>query len=262
MFERYTEKSRRVIFFARYEASEFGSSYIETEHLLLGLAREQRWVLQLIPNLQVDSLRARIEALVSVGKKFPTSVDLPLSNECKRVLAHAAEEAERLASDPITPAHLLLGLLHETDGLAAKILIDSGANLSELRQAIAKFPRAETAEEEAGANIVTIHGCPCPSRHIESAAANAKRFLWNRQKFIAPDIVLHRDDSLISFDLKLIDNSADFQLIEGGWQETTCCVCRWEFKESEDAERGVGYTNGRDWICSECHDRFVKPATP
>jgi ATP-dependent Clp protease ATP-binding subunit ClpC len=95
MFERYT--ARRVIFFARYEASEFGSSYIETEHLLLGLAREQRWVLQLIPDLEVDSLRARIETLVPVGKKFPTSEDLPLSNECKRMTASAAQHTPMAA---------------------------------------------------------------------------------------------------------------------------------------------------------------------
>jgi Clp amino terminal domain, pathogenicity island component len=255
LFERYTEQARRVIFFARYEASQFGSSHIETEHLLLGLAREQRWVLQLIPDLQIDSLRARIETLVSVGKEFPTSVDLPLSNECKRVLAYAAEEAERLASHTIAPAHLLLGLLRETGGLAAKILTESGANLPKLRLAIANLPTEKSDKME------TIHGRPYPSRYIESAAAQARTYFWSRKKFVAPDIVLHRADKRISFDLGLGENMSEFELVPHGWQQTRCLVCMWEFAESDDSERGTGYTNGRDWICTECHDRFLVAPT-
>jgi ATP-dependent Clp protease ATP-binding subunit ClpC len=98
MFERYTEKARRVIFFARYEASQFGSPYIETEHILLGVLREDkaltnRFLRSLAP---VESIRKQIEAHTIVREKTSTSVDLPLSNEGKRVLAYAAEEAEGL----------------------------------------------------------------------------------------------------------------------------------------------------------------------
>src|ERR1700675_844395 len=99
MFDRYTEKARRVIFFARYEASEFGSPYIETEHLLLGLLREDKeltnrflpWV-----SAPVESIRQRVRAVTPVREKISTSVDLPLSDESKRVLAYASEEAARL----------------------------------------------------------------------------------------------------------------------------------------------------------------------
>ncbi len=92
MFERYTEKARRVIFFARYEASQFGSPYIETEHLLLGLLREDKALTNrfLRQHSSVDSIRKQIEAHTTVREKVSTSVDLPLSNECKRVLAYAA----------------------------------------------------------------------------------------------------------------------------------------------------------------------------
>lgn len=119
MFERYTEKARRVVFFARYEASEYGSPYIETEHMLLGLLREDpalaRRIFQASGSFEssADSIRRKISERGKLGEKFPTSVDLPLSNESKRVLAYAAEEAERLNNRHIGTEHLLLGLLHE-----------------------------------------------------------------------------------------------------------------------------------------------------
>ena len=89
MFERYTEKARRVIFFARYEASQFGSPYIETEHLLLGLLREDKALTNrfLRSHASVESIRKQIEGHTTIREKVSTSVDLPLSNECKRVLA-------------------------------------------------------------------------------------------------------------------------------------------------------------------------------
>ena len=111
MFERYTEKARRVIFFARYEASQFGSPYIETEHLLLGLLREDKALTNrfLRSHASVESIRKQIEGHTTIREKVSTSVDLPLSNECKRVLAYAAEEAERLSHKHIGTEHLLLG---------------------------------------------------------------------------------------------------------------------------------------------------------
>src|SRR5712692_6461486 len=107
MFERYTEKARRVIFFARYEASQFGSPYIETEHLLLGLLREDKALTNrfLRSHASVESIRKQIEGHTTIREKVSTSVDLPLSNECKRVLAYAAEEAERLSHKHIGTEH-------------------------------------------------------------------------------------------------------------------------------------------------------------
>ena len=97
MFESYTEKARRVVFFARFEASQFGSPEIQTEHLLLGLLREDKALANRLPHpsASMESIRKQIEARTPVREKVPTSVDLPLSQECKRVLAYAAEEAER-----------------------------------------------------------------------------------------------------------------------------------------------------------------------
>ncbi len=140
MFERYTEKARRVIFFARYEASQFGSPYIETEHLLLGLIREDKALANrfLRSHAAVDSIRKQIEAHTTIREKVSTSVDLPLSHECKRVLAYAAEEAERLSHKHIGTEHLLLGLLREEKCFAAEILHERGLRLSTIREELAR----------------------------------------------------------------------------------------------------------------------------
>src|ERR1700753_3457880 len=140
MFERYTEKARRVIFFARYEASQFGSPYIETEHLLLGLLREDKALTNrfLRSHASVESIRKQIEGHTTIREKVSTSVDLPLSNECKRVLAYAAEEAERLSHKHIGTEHLLLGLLREEKCFAAEILHERGLRLLAIREELAR----------------------------------------------------------------------------------------------------------------------------
>jgi ATP-dependent Clp protease ATP-binding subunit ClpC len=146
MFERYTEKARRVIFFARYEASQFGSPYIETEHLLLGLLREDKALTNrfLRSHASVESIRKQIEGHTTIREKVSTSVDLPLSNECKRVLAYAAEEAERLSHKHIGTEHLLLGLLREEKCFAAEILHERGLRLPTIREELAR-----TSQEKA-----------------------------------------------------------------------------------------------------------------
>src|SRR2546425_8354242 len=146
MFERYTEIARRVIFFARYEASQFGSPYIETEHLLLGLLREDKALTFrfLRSHGSVESIRKHIEGHITIREKVSTSVDLALSNECKRVLAYAAEEAERLSHKHVGTEHLLLGLLREEKCFAAEILHERGLHLSTIREELAR-----TSQEKA-----------------------------------------------------------------------------------------------------------------
>ncbi len=151
MFERYTEKARRVIFFARYEASQFGSPYIETEHLLLGLIREDKALANrfLRSHAAVDSIRKQIEAHTTIREKVSTSVDLPLSHECKRVLAYAAEEAERLSHKHIGTEHLLLGLLREERCFAAEILHERGLRLSAIREELTRVQSEKTVSSRS-----------------------------------------------------------------------------------------------------------------
>ena len=141
MFERYTEKARRVIFFARYEASQFGNPCIETEHLLLGLLREDKQLTNrfLRSHASIESIRKQIEGRTMIRDKGSTSVDLPLSQECKRVLQYAAEEAERLSHKHIGTEHLLLGLLREDKSFAAEILHERGLRLSTLREELTRL---------------------------------------------------------------------------------------------------------------------------
>jgi ATP-dependent Clp protease ATP-binding subunit ClpC len=136
MFERYTEKARRVIFFARYEASQMGSPYIETEHLMLGLLREDKALTNrfLRSHASVESIRRQVEGHTTIREAISTNVDLPLSDECKRVLAFAAEEAERLSHKHVGTEHLLLGLLREETSFAAEILKERGLQLDAVRE--------------------------------------------------------------------------------------------------------------------------------
>ncbi|HZE71605.1 MAG TPA: ATP-dependent Clp protease ATP-binding subunit [Pyrinomonadaceae bacterium] len=141
MFERYTEKARRVIFFARYEASQFGAPAIEPEHLLLGLMREDKTLTgRFFPRAQVsiESIRKEIEGRTLLRQKISTSVELPLAPETKRVLAYAHEESDRLQHRHIGTEHLLLGLLREERSMAAEILYERGLRLNAVRDEIAR----------------------------------------------------------------------------------------------------------------------------
>jgi ATP-dependent Clp protease ATP-binding subunit ClpC len=164
MFERYTEKARRVIFFARYEASQFGSPYIETEHLLLGLLREDKALANrfLRSHAAVESIRKQIEAHTTMREKVSTSVDLPLSHECKRVLAYAAEEAERLNHKHIGTEHLLLGLLREEKCFAAEILHERGLRLSTSARRSGALSVGEDGVQPAQGKLAAVRVQPRP----------------------------------------------------------------------------------------------------
>jgi ATP-dependent Clp protease ATP-binding subunit ClpC len=150
MFEKFTEKARRVVFFARYEASQFGSPCIETEHLLLGLLREDKALTNRFlgsPGTP-EAIRKEIEQHTTIRDKIHTSVDLPLSNESKRVLPYAAEEAERLSHKHIGTEHLLLGLLREEKCFAARLLCDRGVHLERVREELRGFPHEPPESRE------------------------------------------------------------------------------------------------------------------
>ncbi len=149
MFERYTEEARRSIFFARYEASTYGSPYIGTEHLLLGMLRESK-------NGKLGEhgewFRIEIEKSIKIRTRIPTSVEIPLAEDCKRALNFAQEEADRLESRYVGPQHILLGLIRTEDGLAARLLRERGVHLEDLRRECAKYT---TLDDKTEAERVT-----------------------------------------------------------------------------------------------------------
>src|SRR5262249_26618051 len=157
MFERYTEKARRVIFFARYEASQFGAPAIEAEHILLGLMREDKGLTNRFfrhSQASIESIRKEIEGRTILREKVSTSVDLPLSSEAKRVLAYAAEESERLQHRHIGTEHLLLGLLREEKSVAAEILHERGLRLNAIRD---ELMRSSLGERHSAQTKETPH---------------------------------------------------------------------------------------------------------
>src|ERR671937_594938 len=147
MFERYTERARRVLFFARYEASQLGSISIETEHLLLGLIREGKGLTSRIfarSHLSLENIRKEIEGRTVFREKVSTSVEIPFSAETKRVLQFAAEEADRLLHNYIGTEHLLLGILREERSVAASILMEKGMRLNTVREDIVQLLNEKT----------------------------------------------------------------------------------------------------------------------
>src|ERR1700752_638158 len=147
MFERYTERARRVLFVARYEASQLGSISIETEHLLLGLIREGKGLTSRIfarSHLSLDSIRKEVEGRTVFREKVSTSVEIPFSAETKRVLQFAAEEADRLLHNYIGTEHLLLGILREERSVAASILMEKGMRLNAVREDIVQLLNEKT----------------------------------------------------------------------------------------------------------------------
>ncbi len=153
MFERYTEKARRVIFFARYEASQMGASAIEAEHILLGLLREDKTLAArfLRSPSAVEMIRKEIESRAVVREKVSTSsVDLPLSQEARRVLKYADEESERLGHRYVGTEHLLLGILREENSLAAELLYERGLRLQHVREELMRssVERLQQAKKE------------------------------------------------------------------------------------------------------------------
>ncbi len=267
MFERYTEKARRVIFFARYEASQFGSPAIEAEHLFFGLLREEKLVCyRWLPKAQPDHLRGKLETSMTRGNPIPTSVDLPLSDVATRVLSHAKDEADGLNSRNIGTEHLFLGLLQEPCPASA-LLRELGADIAKLRVSFEKerdtsssfsdSMRSEIDERLRTASTIQIHGLHWNGDYIRDGVKRCKRHNWHWQKsaWKPRDVVLNRKTGKFSFDLALAAGSADFELIKGGWKKDHCAVCGWELFESED-HHGTGYTNGSQWVCEECYDKF------
>ncbi|MFL6209037.1 MAG: exo-beta-N-acetylmuramidase NamZ domain-containing protein [Pyrinomonadaceae bacterium] len=159
MFERYTEQARRTIFFARYEASQFGAPSIEPEHILLGILREDKPLFaHLLPTADAlpELLRQAIEQRSAQRAKISTSVELPLAPEAKRVLAYAHEESDRLGHRHIGTEHMLMGILREERSVAADMLSRQGLALSALRAELSENAAAGPARStQSGAETLS-----------------------------------------------------------------------------------------------------------
>ena len=142
MFDRFTERARKVVLLARKEAARLNSEYIRTEHILLGLVKEQEGIAaRALANLHVDlkSLLREIERHVQRGNSLSSGDDIPFTPRAKKVLELAIEEARRLNHNYIGTEHLLLGLIREGEGIAARVLQDMGVDLNKVQAEVMKL---------------------------------------------------------------------------------------------------------------------------
>jgi ATP-dependent Clp protease ATP-binding subunit ClpC len=154
MFERFTDRARRVIVDAQNEARSLGHNYIGPEHILLGLVNEGDGVgAKALEAMQIstDAIRGRIEEITGRGQAPPGTGHIPFTPRAKKVLELSLREALQLSHNYIGTEHILLGLIHEGDGVAAQVLVGLGVDLDRTRQLVIQILSGRQREESASA---------------------------------------------------------------------------------------------------------------
>ena len=139
MFNRFTERARKVIVYAKEEARRFNHDYIGTEHLLLGLVREGEGVAAAVLQklgIDLETIRIEVEKMVQPGPQTQVLGDIPFTPRSKKALELSAEEARALGHNYIGTEHLLLGLVKEGEGMAYRVLLNLGLDLAKLRNEV------------------------------------------------------------------------------------------------------------------------------
>src|SRR3979409_2094863 len=139
MYERFTDRARKVMQLANQEAQRFNHEYIGTEHVLLGLIKEGSGVAaNVLKNLDIDlrKIRLEVEKIVQAGPDMVTMGKLPQTPRAKKVLEYSIEEARQLNHNYVGTEHLLLGLLREQEGVAAQVLMNLGLKLEDVREEV------------------------------------------------------------------------------------------------------------------------------
>jgi ATP-dependent Clp protease ATP-binding subunit ClpC len=151
MFDRFTDRAKKVMSFARQEAMKFNHEYIGTEHILLGLVQEGSGVAaNVLKNMTIDleKIRHEVEKIVKTGPSMVTMGQLPFTPRAKKVLELSLEEASQLSHNYIGTEHLLLGLIRENEGIAAQVLMNLGIKLDEVREEVLEFLGASENNNE------------------------------------------------------------------------------------------------------------------
>jgi ATP-dependent Clp protease ATP-binding subunit ClpC len=177
MFERFTDRARKVMALANQEAQRFNHEYIGTEHILLGLVKEGSGVgANVLKNLDVDlrKVRLEVEKLVKPGPEMVTMGKLPQTPRAKKVIEYAIEEARNLNHNYVGTEHLLLGLLREHDGVAAQVLMNLGLKLEEVREEVLNLLGASQDQGEQGGESAGLPGASSAPSAGSGATAGAK----------------------------------------------------------------------------------------
>ncbi|OIO38143.1 MAG: NDP-hexose 4-ketoreductase [Candidatus Omnitrophica bacterium CG1_02_49_16] len=142
MFNKFTERARKVILLAKQEAKRFNHDYIGTEHILLGLLREGEGVAAAVLQslgMNLNNIRLEVEKLVQIGPPTVVSGDLPFTPKAKKVMELAMDEAKTLGHNYIGTEHLLLGLIREGEGVASQVFMNMGLDLEKVREEVIKL---------------------------------------------------------------------------------------------------------------------------
>ncbi|MFH1419761.1 MAG: ATP-dependent Clp protease ATP-binding subunit [Planctomycetota bacterium] len=201
MFERFTDRARKVMALANQEAQRFNHEYIGTEHILLGLVKEGSGVgANVLKNLDVDlrKVRLEVEKLVKSGPDMVTMGKLPQTPRAKKVIEFAIEEARNLNHNYVGTEHLLLGLLREQDGVAAQVLMNLGIKLEEVREEVLNLLGAGVDNEEPAspAGVGTPEPGRKPGRSKTPALDSFGRDLTEMAKQDKLDPVIGRLDEI------------------------------------------------------------------
>ena len=153
MFERFTDRARKVLALANQEAERFNHEYIDTEHILLGLVKEGSGMgTNVLKNLNIDLLTVRreVEKLIKAGPDRAPKGKLPQTPRAKKVIEYAIEESRRFGHNYVGTEHLLLGLFREQDGVAAVVLRIVGLELKQVREEILNLLGQDACTTETG----------------------------------------------------------------------------------------------------------------
>jgi len=190
MFERFTDRARKVMALANQEAQRFNHEYIGTEHILLGLVKEGSGVgANVLKNLDVDlrKVRLEVEKLVKAGPEMVTMGKLPQTPRAKKVIEYAIEEARNLNHNYVGTEHLLLGLLREHDGVAAQVLMNLGLKLDEVREEVLNLLGAGSEQSEGTSGTSSSGESLSSSSSSSSSSASSASAAKGKSKTPALD---------------------------------------------------------------------------
>jgi ATP-dependent Clp protease ATP-binding subunit ClpA len=214
MFERFTDRARRVVVLAQEEARLLNHNYIGTEHLLLGLAHEGQGVaagaLESL-GIRLEALRSQVEEIIGRGEsEAASSGHIPFTPRAKTVLELSLRESQQLGHNYIGTEHILLGLIREGQGVAAQVLVKLGADFSRVRQVVIQLLSGSAGGPEAAAEPRPVH-MPEELREVEEQLAEVRR-----QKVAAIEAQdFDRARALRDQELQLLERLAER---EGEWR--------------------------------------------
>jgi len=182
MFERFTDRARRVVVLAQEEARTLDHGYIGTEHLLLGLIREGEGVAAralVSLGISLEAVREQVGQIIGRGQQPPPG-HIPFTPRAKKVLELALREAQQLGHDYIGTEHLLLGLIREGSGVAAQVLVRLGADLNRTRQQVVQLLHGRQGEDVTSEDLPLPGDAPAYAGSLERRLAAIERWIGLR----------------------------------------------------------------------------------